>query len=230
MHNPDFLTAYSMYDVGWLVGSWCQCFGSEFSETIRIFMFCWIQIRIQPDAEGTDPIRIQTKIFYDKICKNLQLEYFFLSNTVMYVFLNPYKGRSDSSKQYLHFLLFWGCKFRPARTRIPNPDPLTPKWIRIRNTACCRPDPKDYYSGDVSGSWEPCWWPVRGARAWWEQSSGKEEFAWKAFFFYFFLKFFLLLSKNVLTRLRNRDQGFWQNFIIVWHKILWKGYENLKPV
>jgi hypothetical protein len=42
------------------------------------------------------------------------------------VFLNPYKGRSDSSN--MNFLLFWDSFLAcldPFQIRIPNPDPLT---------------------------------------------------------------------------------------------------------
>ncbi len=80
----DFLQ--HMNDVGWLVGSCWQCFGSAFTESGSKYFFEF--------GSGsslllnTDPIRIQTKIFYDKFVKIYNLN-IFLSNTVMYVFLNP---------------------------------------------------------------------------------------------------------------------------------------------
>jgi hypothetical protein len=80
-----------------------------------IQVLSWIRIRIQLVAEYTDLIRIQTKIYYEKIGKNLLLEN---------LSLNSYRGRSYSSNMFdvPSFFFFWG--------------PVL---------ACLDPDPKNWF-------------------------------------------------------------------------------------
>jgi hypothetical protein len=73
-----------------------------------------------------DPIRIQTKFFMTKFSRNLSKEIFFLSKTVLHVFLNPSKDvQALQIWKLLIFSFLGGTNFWPAWIRIPDLDPLS---------------------------------------------------------------------------------------------------------